>query len=263
MRRTPKLLAAMAVALGALLGSVLTGPLAGARSDPAIATNQPFLGLVNAKQPTATIEVLCPGPANSGHPLADQTVAVSRAPSAATSTGFTGSRGRSVVAGFGGPATNAQVTFSTYRSRPIPTSLVLPCSGTGTVVFSPRPTSKTALASAVTVTYLNLGAAPPEARSSRTVTVTDADNGRHITLHKADLLEVKLSGLSAFTWTEPASSDRAVLRRQAGSSGRAAGARFLALSTGTATVTATDVPNCYPHCAVPVRSFAVDVSVAG
>jgi hypothetical protein len=70
------------------------------------------------------------------------------------------------VAAFGGPATNASVTFTSYGSPPIPTSLVLPCSATGSVVFSPRPTSRTARSTTVTVTYLNLAAAPSTDGSS-------------------------------------------------------------------------------------------------
>ena len=152
------------VALGGLLGSVAGGQGAGARPGAPIGTNQAFLGLVNGDQPTATIDVLCAGPSTTGHPLAHQTVAVSRAPSTALDAGFTGSRGRLIVAGFGGPATNASVSFASYGSKPIPTSLVLPCAGTGKVVFSPRPSSRTARSAAVAVTYLNMGAISSAAR---------------------------------------------------------------------------------------------------
>lgn len=261
------------IGVGVLLGSLVTGPVAGARGDASIGSNQTFTGLVNGSEPTATIDVLCPGPANTGHPLAHQTVAVSRVPSAtAASSGFTGSRGRSIVALLGGPATNASVssvTFTAYGSRPIPTSLVLPCAGTGPIVFSAHPTSKTARSASVTVTYLNMGAAPARADAparthpSRTVTVTQADNGRSYSLHKGDRLRLKLAGQPGFTWTEPASSDPGVLRRTEGSSGRNAGADFLAVSTGTAMVTASDNPNCYPLCQIAVRPFQVDVSVTG
>ncbi|HEY7946922.1 MAG TPA: hypothetical protein VID75_04555 [Acidimicrobiales bacterium] len=269
MPKTPKIAIGLAVATGSLLGALVNGPVAGAGASTPIETNQLFVGLVNGKQSKATIDVLCPGPSTTGHALANQTVAVSRAPSTAASTGFTGSRGRSVVAVFGGPAANASVSFATYGSRPIPTSLILPCAGTGTVVFSPHPTSKTARNSTVPVTYLNLGVSPgaglpaPTPGRSRTVTVTEADNGRSITLHRGDRLDVTLAGRGGFTWTEPVSSNQAVLRRKAGSPGPTASATFLALSTGKAIVSAEDNPNCYPLCKIASRPFDVDVSVTG
>ncbi|HXQ59770.1 MAG TPA: hypothetical protein VN799_06715 [Acidimicrobiales bacterium] len=270
MRGTPKILVGLAVTCGSVLGTLVTGPTAGARASSLIGANQVFAGLVNATQAQATIDVLCPGPTNTGHPLPNQSVAVSRAPSTATSAGFTGSRGRSVVAAFGGPTTNGPVTFDSYGSRPIPTSLILPCGGTGTVVFSPRPTSKTARNSTVKVTYLNLGVTPAARsdgskapNSPHTVTVTQADNGQSVTLHKGDRLDVRLSGPSGFTWTEPVSSDPGVLRRKAGSSGKTASASFLAVSAGTVTVTAIDNPNCYPLCEIASRPFGIDVSVTG
>jgi hypothetical protein len=261
MKRHLRIPTGMALALGVLLGSTVTGTLAGANPGSPIGSGQTFVGLVNGKQPTATVMVLCAGPSVTGHPLGHQTVAVSRAPAAATGAGFTGSRARSVVAGFGGPATNPSVTLRSYGTRPIPTSLVLPCAGEGKVVFSPRPTSKTARSTSVTVTYLNLGAAARAAGSSRTVIVTQADSGRSLTLHKGDRLGVKLSGPAAFTWTEPVSSDPAVLRRRTGSSGADASATFLAVSLGKVTVTATDNPNCYPRCLIASRAFEVGVSI--
>lgn len=276
MRGTPKILVGLAVTCGSVLGTVVTGPVAGARASSLIGPKQLFVGLVNGTPAKATIDVLCPGPANTGHPLANQTVAVRLAPSTATSTGFTGSRGRSVVATFGGPATNAPVTFDSYGSRPIPTSLILPCGGTGTVVFSPRPTSKTARNATVTVSYLNMGATQAAPRtgashashttsntSSHTVIVTQADNGQSVALHKTDRLVVRLSGPSAFSWTEPVSSDAGVLRRKGGSAGKTATATFLAISAGHATVTAIDNPNCYPLCEIASRPFEIGVSVIG
>ena len=93
--------------------------------------------------------------------------------------------------------------------------------------------------------------------------MTEADDGRSLTLHKDDRLDVRLAGLSAFTWTEPASSDPDVLLRQTGASGRNARANFLAVSHGKATVSAVDNPNCYPLCLIASRAFSVDVSVTG
>ncbi len=96
---------------------------------------------------------------------------------------------------------------------------------------------------------------------SRMITVTQADSGRSYALHRGDRLVVQLLGPSAYTWTEPASSDQAVLQRTAGSSASAATATFVAKAKGKAEVTATDNPNCYPRCLAPSRLFVVRVSV--
>lgn len=79
---------------------------------------------------------------------------------------------------------------------------------------------------------------------------------------KGDRLKVRLSGSSAYTWTEPATSDKAVLRRTGGSSGPTASATFLATAEGKVDITAIDNPNCYPQCLAPSRLFRVTVSVS-
>jgi len=68
--------------------------------------------------------------------------------------GYTGSLGKSVVATFREDP-SVSTTFTHYRStQPIPTSLNLPCGGSGLVVFSPEPSSPTATAATVTVNYV-------------------------------------------------------------------------------------------------------------
>jgi len=99
------------------------------------------------------------------------------------------------------------------------------------------------------------------ATSSRTTTVTQADSGHTYELRKGDGLVVQLSGPSSYTWTDPASSDQAVLQPTSGSSGASASATFAALARGQVEVTATDNPNCYPECLAPSRLFQVTVSV--
>lgn len=55
-------------------------------------------------------------------------------------------------------ATNTPVILRDYAvSAPIPTSLTLPCSGSGTVAFVPEPTSPTAHTATVTVTFTSIG----------------------------------------------------------------------------------------------------------
>jgi len=148
------------IALASLVGGVATAPAVSAGPIVPIGPNQTYFGLVNGRHPTATIKVLCPGPVGrTGHPLAGQTVGVNPGPSStASDVGFTGSAGRSIVVIFGGPTTSAPITFKTYGTQPIPTSLLLPCGGTAPVVFSPRPTSKTARNATVVVTYENIAA---------------------------------------------------------------------------------------------------------
>ena len=99
--------------------------------------------------------------------------------------------------------------------------------------------------------------------TTRTITVTAADSGRSLTLHRGERLAVQLTGPTLYTWTEPASSNMAVLQRKSGSSGGQASALFVATRTGRAMVTATDNPNCYPECLPPSRLFQVSLSVTG
>jgi len=153
------------VALGA--GIILAGLLASgvAAASPVnqhkIRPHQAFVGLVNGATTNATIDVNCPGPlrlGQTGNPLPNQTMAVaSPVASTATVIGFTGSRGHSIVASLiSASATSASgltLTFTTYGAQPIPTSILLPCTGTATAVFVPRPTSSTARNSHVDVTF--------------------------------------------------------------------------------------------------------------
>jgi hypothetical protein len=68
--------------------------------------------------------------------------------------GFTGSSGNTVVARFREDP-SISTTFTHYNApEPIPTSLNLPCAGSGLVVFSPEPGSPTATAATVAVNYV-------------------------------------------------------------------------------------------------------------
>lgn len=129
-------------------------------------------------------------------------------------------------------------------------------SATGSVLCPPgRPCPALARLWSLHVT---VGASSPS-----TITVTAVDSGRSYTLHEGDGLVVQLSGVSNYTWTEPASSDQGVLQSIGGSSGVTASATFLAVAIGAVEVTATDNPNCYPQCLAPSRLFQVRVSVVG
>jgi len=271
--------AALLVVSGVVGGMLLAVSVSGvAISEPVTGTigpHQHFVGLVNGRSTKAIIEMVCPYPLSStemGHPLNGQTIAVEPPSTVAGVSGYTGTRGRSVVASFGGsvvPVTNTStVTFDAYGSQTLPTTLLLPCSGSGSVVFSPQPTSKTAKSVTVTVTYGNITVNPSTSISakltpSRTVTVTQADSGHNYRLHKGDLLDVQLSGPSIYTWTEPASANQAVLQRTGGSPGAMATATFTAVARGKVEVTAIDNPDCYPQCLPPSRLFEVMVTVVG
>ena len=146
----------------ALLTAVAAAPAwADPIIDPApIGPNQYFSGLVNDHAGQASILMGCFGPirpGQTGHPLAGQTVKVLPAPAPTTSDlGFTGSAADTIAVYFPSPTiANNPVILRDYAvSAPIPTSLTLPCYGSGTVAFVPEPTSPTAHTTTVTVTFV-------------------------------------------------------------------------------------------------------------
>jgi hypothetical protein len=149
--------------------AVMLPGTSGATTHPRIRPHQYFSGLVNGStgHPTpAIIKMVCPGPASggSGHPLEGQTVEVERASAADPSAGFTGRLGTSVSVFFGAlpPSANAigQVTFTRYGVvMSIPTTITLPCTGSGVVGFLPFPrTPPLSRAATVPVVYGNIAA---------------------------------------------------------------------------------------------------------
>lgn len=152
-------------AVAAFASVALTGSAASAAAvtDPApIGQNQLFIGLVNGKTADATVYVACPGPVTAGETgtaISGQYVEVE--PEAAGSTslfGYTGSAADSITAIFGPSAVANQgvVIHDYFVQVPIPSTLKLPCSGSGVVSFDPTPTSATARSFTVTVTYVNI-----------------------------------------------------------------------------------------------------------
>lgn len=133
-----------------------------------IGPKQFFAGMVNGKTglgAPAQINMACFGairPGQMGHPMAGQSVEVLRPVVVSARDGYTGSSANSIVAFFGPPpptpvpSTTSTVTFHWYGVvKAIPTSLLLPCSGTGTVTFVPLPMSPpTSRAATVPVTYV-------------------------------------------------------------------------------------------------------------
>jgi hypothetical protein len=88
-----------------------------------------------------------------GHPTSGQTLEVVLAEVLATA-GNTGSHGSAIVAHFT-DARSSSIRFSDYGiTQPIPTSLLLPCGGSGTVMFVPAPSSTGAKSFTVTVNFV-------------------------------------------------------------------------------------------------------------
>jgi hypothetical protein len=162
-RFSHSLLLAAAAAL-ALAAVPAVSAAASAAQDPVpIGPNEYFTGLVNGHPPgAATVNVVCPGPeSKTGHPEQKQPVeVVPMQPASTTDLGYTGSKGRAITASLGVAAAVIKLaSFSGYYVPVyIPTKIVVPCSGTGTVRFTPAPTSKTAKTATLTVTFVNVAA---------------------------------------------------------------------------------------------------------
>jgi hypothetical protein len=136
-----------------LAGSVMVLP-AGATVE--VGPNQFFTGVINGIDGNATtpitIRMTCFGPVTpgqTGHPMAGQTLAVHQLfPPTATagSLGFTGNDAAIGVFFNVLPPVTPSVSITTTPvfkrydvSKGLPTSLTLPCGGTGTVYFTPIP----------------------------------------------------------------------------------------------------------------------------
>jgi hypothetical protein len=129
-------------------------------TDPvAVGPKQFFVGVVNDATTDARIAVMCDVSGTTGHPRPGQSVAVLPASGSATSpTGFTGAAGKVIGVGLGvgtGPRADLQLGFYQVR-EPIPTSLLMPCAGSGLVSFVPAPASTTSHPATVKVTFVSL-----------------------------------------------------------------------------------------------------------
>jgi hypothetical protein len=141
----------------ALTASVVVSAGAAIPPQGKVGPRQYFEGLVNGQAGIGTpvaIKMACFGavrPGERGHPMAGQTVEVMRPLVIVVGHfGYTGKNATSIVAFFGPPPPTpspvppsaSTVTFTRYGiKKPIPTSLLLPCYGTGTVYFIPMPQS--------------------------------------------------------------------------------------------------------------------------
>lgn len=157
MRLAKSLLISAAVTVAALC----TAAASAAANPVPIGPNQYFAGLVNGTHDNAVVYMACPGPAypgQLGHPVSGQSVSVTQ--TSALTNGFTGSLANSIVVTFTVSVTNPAITLKYYDTpAAIPTTLLLPCSGKGQVRYDPAPTSQTAHADVVGVTFINIAVA--------------------------------------------------------------------------------------------------------
>lgn len=152
--RAPAAAGAFAVAALALVpGTAAATP---------IGPNQIFIGQVNGSSAAVDFDVVCPGPANTGHAFGD-TVGVVKLQDPIPGFGRTGNA--SAIAAKlmytkGTVSVLEPVTkFTTYTTKAVPKSIAAPCSGTGTMVFTPVNGGSGATPSSVPVTFVNIGTA--------------------------------------------------------------------------------------------------------
>jgi hypothetical protein len=130
----------------------IPGASAASPSGNRIRPNEVFGALVNGVSglgSPAVIQMACFGPlkpGETGHPLAGQTVTVFRGEDPPPNFGNTGPNGTEIGAFFGAPppaaaASSGPVWFRYWVTKKIPRSEILPCSGSGNVIFVPFPMS--------------------------------------------------------------------------------------------------------------------------
>ena len=157
-RRVGAPLAAFALAAAASAAAMSPAAAAPVQDPIPVTPNTYFIGLVNGHSSNAIVKMACPVGAATGHPIGGQTVEV-RTTSPVVPFGYTGSAANSIHAVFSPASVVANppiVLTSFFAPAPIPTSFVLPCSGTGAVTFIPFPSSPTARSYTVSVTYANI-----------------------------------------------------------------------------------------------------------
>jgi hypothetical protein len=126
-----------------------------------------FFGLTGAAANVITVN--CAGPADVGHPANGQYVAAHELfPPVAVTAGYTGSSGSEVdvnltwARGGVGVVTPPFAEILFYDTKvEIPTTITVPCSGTGVMGFSPTPNADgTGRSSDLSVTFVSPGVSP-------------------------------------------------------------------------------------------------------
>jgi hypothetical protein len=150
--------------------AVLAAPAASAAARPAapaisVGPDQYFVGLVFGQTRQSVIDVACAGPASTGHPVPGQSVEVGLVlPPVSVTVGFTGSA-HSIQANLiwptappPGTVVTHIATFTSYSVKaPIPTTITVPCGGSGVMSFMPVLGGPAAHPSTVKVTFESAG----------------------------------------------------------------------------------------------------------
>jgi hypothetical protein len=170
-----------ASACALIVGGALAIP-ASAQAGP-VGPKQFYDGQVFGIASATTQDVIgvgCAGPATTGHPLPGQSVAAHQIfPPAATTAGYTGNFGTEIRADLTWSRGTITVvtaigTLTSYDVKvSIPTTITVPCSGSGVMSFTPSPDpDNSGKASDVSVTFQSTGVlssrlGPPASRPPR------------------------------------------------------------------------------------------------
>ena len=158
------------IAVASASALIATGALAipaAAQTGP-VGPKQYFYGQVfssTSSTAQAVIRVGCAGPEATGHPLSGQFVEVQQVfPPVTTTVGYTGNSGAEIDASLIWSRGTVTVVspiakFTSYGvSMPIPTSITVPCSGSGVMNFAPSPNpDNSGFSSNVDVTFQSPG----------------------------------------------------------------------------------------------------------
>jgi hypothetical protein len=163
MQRTLNRRCAAIAAVACAMAAVAATPAIAHAQDPVpIGPGQYFSGYINGHPPgQAIIWTACFGPTTpgeTGHPLANQTIEVETANIAggAVDLGYTGTAANSIVATLGPSAASSAIIakFTSYFvPQYIPTTITVPCAGSGVVSFTPVPGSPSAFSANLSVTF--------------------------------------------------------------------------------------------------------------
>lgn len=154
------------IALSSSLSLAIAGTIAAASPVQAaqVGPHQYFTGQVFGATAQSVIEVACAGPATTGHPVSGQTVEVAEIlPPTNSQVGYTGDQAVEIDTALiyfsGSVLVKVPIaTFTQYFVKlPIPTSITVPCGGTGVMSFSPYPLDS-GTPSNVNVTFQSPGA---------------------------------------------------------------------------------------------------------
>jgi hypothetical protein len=154
-----------------LLASASALAIGGALATPALAQGNPvapqqyYYGEVFGTASNANPDVIlvnCAGPATTGHPASGQSVAAHQIfPPVPTTAGYTGTSANEIAADLAWPtATGTPVHVGEIlfydTTVSIPTSITVPCSGSGVAIFTPSPDTG-GTPSYVNVTFVSPG----------------------------------------------------------------------------------------------------------